>query len=330
MAAPRRRQSRGGNMTDLGLYLAVDSWANWEGSHIPKDRWAQYPYLINQWLEPGVYILWPDRQTQFEDLRRLRHDAGLDGLGFDNLIMRLGWEYGKPFSEPTDFLKHFQAQLLYAQTQGYKRLFVVLANEPNNELKGVWSPSQFLAWYKAVLVAWRADAQLKAIPVIAPAIAGYNDNSWAWWDGALRECCALSDLANVHLYPTNEAELQGGWSLPWWQGQVGPEKRIVICEAGCRTGTPQATRDALLPKLYRQVKACAQVDYAAAFVQWTQGQEHAEHWLTPAHYYALLQANMGAVQPPSPPEPPQPPADLAGQWVLSIGGVEIPFSVRRA
>lgn len=305
----------------LGLYLAVCAWAKFSGSHIPVERWGQLPYLINSGIRSAAYILWPHSAYQSEDLRRLRQDAGQLGLGFDTLLLRFGWERGVRPPPAADFIALFKEKVLYAKSLGYKRLMVLFANEPNLELDSVMTPAVFLAWYQDMVQLWRADPDLSLIPIVSPNLAGYAPNSWAWWDGGLRDCCTLSDYAGLSIYPSNEAELQGGWSLPWWQGQVG-DKPIVIVEMGARTDTPAATRAALLPKLYAQAKACPQVACALAFVQWTEGAEHAEHWLTAGDYRALIDANLGTVAPPVLPPvipPTEPPAiPIGGRAVYRV------------
>lgn len=316
----------------LGLYLAISAWAKWGGSHIPYERWAQYPFLITNGVRAAAYILWPHSPYQHEDLRRLRQDAGQLGLGFEVLLLRLGWERGTPLPEPAEFLAIFRAKLLYAKRLGYTRLLVLIANEPNLELADLMTPAQFGPWYKALVELWRKDPDLKEIPLVSPTCAGYAANSWAWWDGALRECCALSDYAGLAIYPTSEAEMGlhkkptdpdvPAWSLPWWLGQIG-EKQAVIVEMGCRTGTAAAVRSALLPKLYAQVKASAGVAYAFAFAQWTDGEEHAEHWLSPLHLRALVDANLG-VAPVAPPSvPTQPPPLPGGPWPEGVYEVTV-------
>lgn len=304
-------------MSNLGAYLAVDAWPQYEGSHMQREHWAEYPMLIRGGVKGAVYILWPGSDAQHRDLERLRHDAGQAGLGFDTLVLRLGWPRFERFPEPAEFVQTFRAKIAHAQAQGFPQLWVMLANEPNIELvehnpdgtvkRTITSARDFLAWYRGVVAVWQADPDLRHIPLVPPAVSAYAPNDWEWWDQALREIAAMSTVGNVHLYPTNEAELTGAWSLPWWKGQM-PGKRLFITEMGCRTGTPAATRNQLLPQLWRQVRHDPEVGFAAWFAQWTAGREHAEHWWTPAQMAAYLAVAVEQSAPP-PVAQPTPPTD---------------------
>ncbi len=329
-------------MSNLAVYAAVSAWADFGGSHIPSgptelepdapDCWADYPLLIKAGVRSALYILWPESAHQNRDLERLRRDAGRQGIGFDNLVLRLGWEIHKRPVAAKDFIGLYREKIIHATRQGYVRLAVVPFNEPNVELvmfrpdgsvaDTIMDPASFKRWYAAVVDAWKADPELGDIPLISPAVAGYAPNSWEWWNEALRDCCAISDFGGVHLYPSTDAEREGPWSLSWWLGQI-PDKRLYLLEMGARTGTPGEARAALLPRLWRQVRDCERVDFAAAFCQWSKGREHREHWLTPpllAQYIAVAgEAPSTAPAPQPPQEPTRPPFGLSpGRYRITL------------
>ncbi|MCL5026710.1 MAG: hypothetical protein M1531_09510 [Chloroflexi bacterium] len=284
--------------SNLGICTAVSAYSEWNGSAIPPDCWDEYPRLINRGVSQATYILWPENPDELRDIERLANDAGDEGTGFDELTLRLATPFGERPATPRNFIAQHRAKLLGVRAQSrFKNRRAYLHSEPNLELAirdadgnvtgWLMTPEEFLAWYKETLVLFRAE--FPDFEVISPPVAGYDGQAWYWWDKALRECCALSDLAGVNLYPSTVAELDlgkvsgkddlAGWSLPWWQGQVGG-KKIWVCELGCRTGTPAATRDALLPMLWRQMRDCPDVVGSGWFVQWSKGQEHRQHWWT--------------------------------------------------
>ncbi|MHB1133000.1 MAG: hypothetical protein ACYC4L_11485 [Chloroflexota bacterium] len=318
-------------MGKLGAYLAVSAWPEWNGSSIPPDCWAEYPRLINRGVSQATYILWPGNAYQDRDLERLHGDAGAIGTGFQVLVLRLGTPKGEHPGTPAAFIAKHKLKVMHAKAQGYRQILVLRFNEPNAELviensdgtfTVVMTPTEYDVWDAEVVRLWKVDPDLADILLIGPPIAGYNEisnhpgSSWLWWDSCIRAANARSDLGGVNLYPARLAEMGlgkrptdsgvPGYSLPWWQGQM-PGKQLWVCELGCRTGTPALTRDALLPELWRQVKACADVAGSGWFAQWAKGPEHTQHWWTSAQKDEFL-AVIAEVPSTSPdPQPTQPP-----------------------
>jgi hypothetical protein len=292
---------------NLAVYTTTSAWAHWGGSHMRPEDWAQYPGCILSGIRGAVYGLWPEKpgeQYQDRDLERLRHDAGQLGIGFDTLVLRLGHDNGSPLPSPAEHIGRYRAKINHARKQGFYRLCAFLVNEPNLEVP--MTPADFVGWYEEALRLFHAE--FPDVGVISPAVAPYSGNDWEWWDRALRQCCAMSDFGGIHLYPTNEGELTGAWSLPWWQGQI-PDKPLYVCEMGARTGTPANVRAALLPKLWAQVRDCPQVHFAAWFVQYSEDGpdgQHAQHYYTPGLLAQYVNTALGTapVVPPVVPEPP--------------------------
>lgn len=299
-------------VNNLGIYIAVSAWSSWNGSAIPPDSWQEYPRMIQRGVTQATYILWPDNPFQDRDLERLRSDAGAVGVGFSELVLRLGTPKGTHPGTPAEFIARFKPKIMHAKAQGFRKLYVLRFNEPNGELvienpDGtlglVMTPAQYDVWDTECVRLWKADPDLADIPLIGPPIGGYNEipnhpgSSWLWWDQAIRAANARSDLGGVNLYPATLAELGlgknptdpgvPGWSLPWWQGQM-PGKPLFVSEMGCRTGTAASVRDAVLPELWRQVKNCADVQGSSWFVQWTESMEHSQHWWTSSQKDAFL------------------------------------------
>lgn len=305
-------------MTNLAIYTAVSAWASWSGSHMQRTHWGEFPWYVKAGIKGAVYILWPNSPFQFEDLRRLRQDAG-----FTRLVLRLGWPRYEALPSPADFIAKFRAEVVHARSVGYAGLWVMAANEPNIELvefdddgrvaRVIMTAEAFLAWYQEFMRLWEADAELRLVPLVPPTVAGYAPNSIAWLERAIGPLQASSPIANAHLYPKTRDELAGEWSLPWWKARL-PGKRWLITEMGCRTKTPADARNALLPELWRQVRHDPGVLFAAAFVQWTEGAEHAEHWLTSAQAATYWQIAGETTAPQPTPEPaptPTPGVDVA-------------------
>lgn len=330
-------------MTNLGVYLAVSAWSEWNGSAIPPDCWQEYPRLIQRGVTQATYILWPDNAFQDRDLERLHNDAGASGNGFDTLVLRLGTPKGTHPGAPADFIAKHKPKIMHAKAQGYRKLYVLRFNEPNGELvienpDGtfglVMTPAQYDVWDTEVVRLWKADPDLADLPLIGPPIGGYNDipnhpgSSWLWWDSCIRAANARSDVGGVNLYPATLVQIGAGmkptdanvpaYSLPWWQGQM-PAKPLFVCELGCRTGTPPVTRDTLLLTLFRQIKNCPDVIGSAWFVQWTKGQEHREHWWTGSQIDDFL-AVIAEAPETKPPVivPPTPPPTIAGDYRFTL------------
>lgn len=313
-------QGLGGELaTNVGAHCGAWSWAIFAGSHLPEADEGKLQLLRAAGVTSIKYLLYEGApETQYEDLRRLRQE-----LGFSEVVLRL--MHGDTLLSPTQVLDLYAERIRHARSVG---LCVVLQplNEPNLELRDTWTPTAVADWFNTFAV--QARYRWADIEIVSPPVAPYAPNSWEWWQG-LQPADQVADSCGVHVYANTPAQLTGDWSLPWWLGQTTKPLRILEC--GCQTGTPAATRTAMLPQLYTRLAAEPRVRGFYPFILSSEGSEHAEHWYSDSVVTLLRQVAQG--QTPATPEPPSvpdvPPADLEGVWTLEVGGVRIPFTLHR-
>lgn len=300
---------------NVGVHLGAWSWAiHGPGSHIPAADWDKLDLLRSAGVRSVKYLLYegsPD--TQYEDLWRLYQERKQR-----ELVLRL--MHGNALPAPAEHWARYRRRVQHALDLGY-RVAVQAVNEPNLELADAMTPAQLGQWYAA----FKETLDLP-VELVSPPLAPYAPNTWSWWDG-MRQAVAVSDSCGVHVYARDAQSLQGAYSLGWWAAQC-PDRQLRVLECGSPTGTPAAARAATLPWLYGQLARSDRVSGFYPFILSSEDARHAEHWLTDQDITSLRQAAQG-MTPTAPPATP-PAAGLAGDYVLTVYGHEIPFSVRRA
>jgi hypothetical protein len=323
--------------------------------HLPSYTWAVYPLGIGGWhLSPehhntirlmtggGVkawcYLLPHTEQaktTQFEDMRKLRDEDGVQFLDLRLMHPRHDKDGGSVAVE--DMLGTVQARydLFAGRIERVLQYFpytrVKLINEWGLEL---WRVSLSAVYEHAAALGWKlSQAFGNRISIASPGIAPRCPTAQQELAAALAIRSSWDHWC-LHVYPRHAAEITAGeWSLPWQLGKLPLDnKPVVIWESGIEKGTSAEIRNQLLPSLWRAIKAAPRVADSYWFIMDAEGQEHQEHFYTPLQIARYLEVIAESTPAPAPtPIPSIPSGTLAEQypqlwadWVAA-GGAENNF-----
>lgn len=326
--------------------------------HLPSYTWAEFPRGIGGWhLSPehhntinlmvagGVkswcYILPYTEQaktTQFEDIRKLREEDGVQSLDLRLMHPRHG-DNGGPVAVG-DMLGTVQARydLFAGRIEHVLKHFpftrVKLINEWGLELWRV--PLSAVYTHAAELGYKLRRAFGNRISVGSPGIAPRCPTASQELNAALAIRSSWDHWC-LHVYPRHAAEIVADeWSLPWQLGQLPlDQKPVVIWESGIERDTSAEIRNQLLPLLWQAIRRAPRVADSYWFIMDAEGQEHKEHFYTPlqiAHYLGVIASDTPAPPPPPIPTIPSTPSgSLAEQypqlWTdwIAAGGAENNF-----
>lgn len=326
-------------MGDLGFVLGNYAYAEFPrgtgGSAVPD--WPTVSHMRTVGFKRAVKIVVPDLgnlDQHREDVRRAKVEVQLDRLD-----IRLA-DWGALDSPDEDFAQ-CEPFLDYVVQIFGPGVIALDVNEPKLDRPGV-TMADCLAHTKRMKelgdAHWGPGVVLWASPTVNPYQAGNEEDV-----KAIREHPECYDVYSANIYPHNADELVASvpWSLGWHvagcPSKDGKRLPIVVWEYNGHPSQPdgsftmtRAERNVLLPKLHYQMLQ-APILAAYWFIVASDDPRFQELVITWTQTSDAQEIILGAVpdMPPDDPNPPPGTDPLAGAWVLEIGGLSIPFTLRR-